>query len=108
MTLLLSICYLACSVVEYSMINRFVAACFKNLLLDACMLTSSGNRLLYPSCAKLLRRQVCREFYRSQAGLNSMHTCTVWHMCDGSCNKEIRNEEAGTHSMTRSTRKVQI
>ena len=70
MTLLLSICYLACSAVEYSMINRFVAACFKNLLLDACMLTSPGNILLYPSCTKLLRMQVYREFYRSQAGLN--------------------------------------
>ena len=73
MTLLLSTCYLACYVFQYSMINRFVAACFKNLLFDACMLTGSGNRILYPSCTKLLRRQVFREFYHSQAGLNFMH-----------------------------------
>ena len=35
-----------------SMINSFVAACFKNLLFYACMLTGSGNRLLYPSGQK--------------------------------------------------------
>ena len=49
----------------------------KNLLFDTCMLTGSGNRLLYPSCTKLLRRQVFREFYRSQAGLNIMHACLI-------------------------------
>ena len=42
-------------------------------MFDACMLTRSGNRFLYPSCTKLLQRQVFREFYRSQAGLNFMH-----------------------------------
>ena len=56
MTLLLSICYLACSVVEYSMIDCFVTACFKNLLFDACMLTGSGNRLLYPSYQTVVKR----------------------------------------------------
>ena len=73
MTLLLCICYSTCSFIEYSMINRFISACFKNLLFDACMLTGSGNRLLFHSCKKLLRRQVFREVYRSQAGLNFMH-----------------------------------
>ena len=81
MTLFLSICYLAYSVVDYSMINRFVAACFKNLLFDACMLIGSGNRLLFHICKKLLRRQVFREFYRSQAGLNFMHACL--YVCHG-------------------------
>ena len=75
MTLLLCICYSTWFVVEYSMINRFVAPCLKNLLFDACMLTGSGNRLLFHNCKKLLCRQVFREFYRSQAGLNFMHTC---------------------------------
>ena len=34
----------------------------KNLLFDTCILTCSGNRLLYPSCTKLICRQVFREF----------------------------------------------
>ena len=82
MTLLLCICYSTCSVVEYSLINRFVAAYFKNLLFDACMLTGSGNRLPFHSCKKLPRRQVFREFYRSQEGLNFMHAYqeTKWFL----------------------------
>ena len=72
MTLLLFICCSTCSVVEYSIMNRLVAT---NLLFDACMLTGSCNRLLFLSFKKLLRRQVFREFYHSQAGLNFMHAC---------------------------------
>ena len=34
----------------------------KNLLFDTCVLTGSGNRLLYPSCTKLIYRHVFREF----------------------------------------------
>ena len=34
----------------------------KSLLFDTCMLTGFGNRLLYLSCTKMLRRQVFREF----------------------------------------------